>query len=320
MWAHWDSGHYITIASNGYQYVEGQMSNVAFFPLYPLLIRITTGGSKDLQSLIIAGWLISNVATASAFVLIHRLVTLDWSEGIARRTIWYLALFPTSFYLSVVYSEGLFLGLTVAAFYCARQRHWVAAGILGGLSAAARLVGVFLLLPLAYEWYTQKPRRVASAWPLLFVPCGILAYMLYLKAAFGDPLLFAKVQAAWGRITSSADALQLVRALLTAPIATARSMGSSMDLIFVVLSGVLFVGMLKTQRPGYLLYTAYSIVAPLSTLKLISAPRLVIVIFPLFIALAQQLRREWTFYFALAALGLVQALFVARWSLCYWLF
>ena len=110
----------------------------------------------------------------------------------AQQTIWYLALFPTSFYFSVVYTEGLFLLLTVSAFYCAQRGWWLPASLLGALSAATRFVGALLIIPLAYEWFQQKPRNWKYGLTLLIIPCGLLAYMLYLQLNNGSPKLSCK--------------------------------------------------------------------------------------------------------------------------------
>ena len=218
MWARWDSAYYLEIATQGYRYVAGQHSSVAFFPLYPMLMRVVACGSQDLVTLVIVGWLISNVSTVLALVYMYRLITLDAPERTARRTIWCLLFFPTSFFFSMVYTEGLFLLLTVAAFYCARRQQWGAACIWGGLSAATRSIGVFLVLPLAYEWWLQRRTSARLSWLyLLLVPCGLGGYMLYLYTAFGDPLVFAKAHASadggLGRCLSSLS--HLAHAVLT---------------------------------------------------------------------------------------------------------
>ena len=117
MWARWDSGFYLRIATEGYIHTANDLSHLAFFPLYPLLLRVISLGAGDWAVVTAIGVLISNVATLTAFYLLYRLTLLDEDRATGQRTIWIFAFFPTSFFLSVVYTEGLFLMLTVAAFY-----------------------------------------------------------------------------------------------------------------------------------------------------------------------------------------------------------
>lgn len=318
LWSRWDSGHYLAIATDGYSYVQGEPSNVAFFPLYPLLMRVVAGGGANVGWLMGAGWLVSNVATVFAFLFLYKLVRLDWDRQVARRTVWSLALFPTSFYLNAVYTEGLFLLLTVLAFYSARQNRWLAAGLFGALSAATRFVGAFLVLPLAYEWYRNRANRAVTAVAVLLVPLGLLAYMLYLEVTFGDSLAFTKAAAAWGRTNSATGALEIGRRLLVDPIATARSLGSTIDLAFALLGGVLFIQVARRQPARYALFACYAVGIPLATLQLASIARYMVVVFPLFVALAQWLDRPKLFWLVMVLFGYTQALFFARWVLYYW--
>src|SRR5207244_3847982 len=134
----WDSVYYVQIAQDGYTNAK----QAGFFPLYPHVIGV-------LGAPIITGVLLSLVAFAAALVLFDRLAVLETGSAlVARRSVWLLALFPASLFFSAVYTEGLFLALSVGAFLAARSGRWAWAGILGGLTAATRNVGVVLLVPL----------------------------------------------------------------------------------------------------------------------------------------------------------------------------
>jgi len=318
MWARWDSGFYLDIAGEGYSYSATGLSNLAFFPLYPLLLRIFSLGTKNPELLTVLGIVISNAAALTAFILLYRLVLLDEKRDIGRRTIWLLAFFPTSFFLSVVYTEGLFLMLTVAAFYAARRHRWLAAGLLGTLSAVTRTVGVFLIAPLAYEWWVQKPRRWQALASLALVPLGLGLYMLYLDNRFGDPLIFSKAHGGWGRTSSLLGAAGRAQELLSDPDLTERALRSGVDLLFMLLGAALIIVILRRLRPSYFIYTAYCFLVPLATLQVLSMPRLLIVIFPLFIAMAIYLRSRPLFWATVAAFAVLQIVSVARWSLWYW--
>lgn len=318
MWARWDVGWYFGIALRGYEYVPGEQSNVAFLPLFPLVLRLFSFGSQNREILVITGWIFSNLATLVAFYFLYRLTLLDYSLVTARRTIWLLAFFPTSYYLSVPYSEGLFLALTVTAFYAARKRFWLIAGLLAGLSAATRVSGILLIMPLAWEWYQQRPRRWLSVWPLVLIPMGLAAYMLYLDLNFGDPLLFSTVRANWGRTLSATGVMDNIIQLFTAPDPLQRAQAAALELSFAVLSIFLFINVLRRQRLSYGLFAGYSIAVPLASIRVVSYSRYMMVTFPLFIAMAQIFSRPALYRLALFAMGLLQFVMVTRWTLWYW--
>lgn len=143
-WANWDGGHFLSIASSGYSKIQ-----TPFFPLYPLLINF-------LSTLKITpfwgAFLISQTSTIAALFFLYKLVLLDFKEKNAKRVIVALLIFPSSFYLGAVYSESLFLSLTLAAIYAMRKKYWFLAAVLSGLAAATRVVGVSVIVVLFLEY------------------------------------------------------------------------------------------------------------------------------------------------------------------------
>jgi hypothetical protein len=169
----WDSIHYLGIAQHGY----ATASSTVFFPLYPLLVRVV---GFLLGSDVAAGVAISLAALAVALVLLHRLTSLELGPRAADATVLLLAFAPLSFFFSAVYTESLFLALSVGSIYAARQRRWKLACALGGLASATRITGAGLLLPLALMYLKERrglDRR--AAW-LLTVPAGLAAFLGYL--------------------------------------------------------------------------------------------------------------------------------------------
>jgi hypothetical protein len=318
MWARWDSGFYLGIVTQGYNYIPGEMSSTAFFPLYPLLIRLFSAGSQNKEIATVLGVIISNLATLIALFLLYRLVLVDEDSNVGGRTIWLVSFFPTSFFLSMVMTEGLFFLTTMAAFYFARQKQWPVAGFSGALSAASRTIGVLLIFPLAYEWYTQRPRRWRRLLPLMLIPLGLGLYMLYLNAEFGDPLAFSKASAAWGRVTSIGNVRDRIQDLLADPNLVQRALRVGIDIIITLFGGLVLVVLARRLRPSYIIYAAYCLLVPLITLQVVSMPRYIIVVFPLFIALAKVLKKPVAFRATVLFFAVLQLVFVARWSLWYW--
>ncbi len=124
VWAHWDARWYLSIIKDGYSLrgpVTSTTSNIAFFPLYPYIVKALAfpfdpNFSHNAVPLII-GILVSNAFFLAALYLLYKLVRLALAdEAVAERSILYLLLFPTGFFFSALYTESTFLFFAVASF------------------------------------------------------------------------------------------------------------------------------------------------------------------------------------------------------------
>lgn len=201
----WDGLWYRLVAVQGYPHDGNNIANDAFWPLYPMAMRglsRITGLPED-----VSGYLIANVCFFVAIVLLYQLVRVDFDTPIARRTIWALAIFPTSLFFTAVYTESLFLMLSVAALLCARVRKWWLAGLLGALAALTRSHGIFLVIPFAVLWVKQNgfylraaiPKGITVAMPLL----GPIIFGGYLQRTQGNWRNFIEVQGMWNRTSAT---------------------------------------------------------------------------------------------------------------------
>jgi hypothetical protein len=202
IWSHWDGEHYVTLAMGGYLNPPDDVSP-AFFPLYPLLMRSFAelfGGPISKEALSVWGPLISLLFLPFAFYFIYHIALEGWGERVARGTVLILAFFPTTFYLNAAYTESLFLALSAGSMWAMRVRKdLLLACVLAGFAAATRNVGIFLVVPLMYEWIKDVERFRWRGVYLLLAPGGLFAYMVYLWVRFGDPVLFYSAQESWGR-------------------------------------------------------------------------------------------------------------------------
>lgn len=200
-WNHWDAVHYIRIAQYGYQ----TQADLAFFPLFPLLISCISHilGS---WSYLLVGTLLSNGALLGALFLLYQLVHETVGEQVARRTILYLCIFPTAFFFFAAYNESLFLVFVLGAFLAMRRQRWWLAGILGFFAALTRSAGILLVLPFLYEvWQARERIRttmlslVMKIFPVVLIPMGTLVYSLYCWLIVRNPLAFVTAQDDYGR-------------------------------------------------------------------------------------------------------------------------
>ena len=217
MWAKWDSQYYVDIATDGYWFRPNQQSNVAFFPLYPMTMRVISSFLSG--NMILTGFILSNLAFFGALIFFYLLTELELGADSAKRAVYYLAFFPTSFFFSSVYTESFFVLLSVATMYFARKHQWFAATVFGILTAATRNLGILLWALVIWEWlrtagwsFTSMHKRQTwlNLWDgfkqrwfeviiISLIPLGMLVYIYFLQVNFERPLAFIETQAAWGR-------------------------------------------------------------------------------------------------------------------------
>jgi hypothetical protein len=210
-WGHWDAVWFVRIAEHGYG-----LKRAAFFPLYPMAMRAVTGvvGRTDL-----AGILVSSICYTAALIILYRLVKEEFDARTALWAVVLLSFAPASFFFQAVYSESLFLFMTVASFAAARKGHWMLAGTAGLLATLTRSAGLTLVVPLAWMWLEQRrgnaitlpgsvarqpllsarPARLSSLGWLLMVPLGLGLFMAYTWVRFHNALLFVAAQNYWHR-------------------------------------------------------------------------------------------------------------------------
>ena len=339
--ARWDAVWYLRIADSGY---AGSEARAAFFPAYPALVRVMAAPmGASAPALLVASYLVSLAAFLGALVLLFRLTTLELGRRAARSTLLLLAVFPGALYFGAPYSESLFLLLAVGGFYAARTDRWAWAGACGAGAAATRSAGVLLLVPLAIVWWTARGRRWRDALWLMLGPLGLAAYALFLGLAEGDAVRFLDVQEAWSRELG----LPLAGAWegLTAAVDGVRQLGSgqrevvyfgqaagdpfriaSMNVMlfaFLVLALVALVGVFRRLPIAYGAWVASALAVPLSLpvapQPLMSLPRFLAVLFPLFmwLALVCEERRITDRMAAAFAVGL--ALFTTQFAAWQWI-
>jgi Gpi18-like mannosyltransferase len=201
-WLYRDSQWYLTIVQDGYHYFgAGHRSAVAFFPVYPMLIKALNGLTGI--DLALCTMIVSNLAFLGAMVFLYKLCAREYGEATARRAVFYMAIFPTAFFTFAPYAESLFLLCSIASLYYLRGERWWLAGVFGGLAAATRILGFLLVIAFVWEYLRARRFRLLSirldVLAGALIPAGLGAYMLYLYGLTGDPMAFIKAAAGWER-------------------------------------------------------------------------------------------------------------------------
>lgn len=326
VWANFDGANFLDIARSGYTY-----PNFAYFPLFPLLISFI----HRLTSLpfLESGLLISNMSFFLSLFVFYKIVLLDFNRKIVLRSIILLLAFPLSFFYGSVYTDSLYFLFSTLSFYFARKSGWFLAGFFGFLAGLSRLIGITLLLALVLEWYLQnkgkqenlqilfrKFLKDGAFWTFL-VPLGLLTYSLYLQIYYGDFLLFQKAMAYWEQAKFIfppevfVGYLNLSLFLLVSK--NIHFLVAGFELISTLFYFFLSLYVLKKIRLSYGVWMFTSLLIPIFTGTLQGMPRYILHLFPAFISLPLIFHSKRAFWPALIIFSLLQFIFVAFFTLGY---
>jgi hypothetical protein len=288
----WDAERYVNIARFGYAPLP--RIEIRFFPLVPLATRaldVVLPGGAGVALLVLA-----NVAALAFVAVLHRLVVFETRDReLARRAAWLAAIMPAGFVLAWGYTESLWAALATGAFLAARRGRWWTAALLALLVGAIRPVGVLIAVPLAIEAWRQFRSRsqswhAAAAVVSSFVGAG--AYLWWVGATFGDPLLPYRIQqdakfrgpteGPWTALQEPAHALL-----------AGKWDVSSIRVVWAVALVALVVVCFRRWPVSYGAFATVSLVVALSTSHLGSFERYTFTTFPVLLAMASVSSRAW---------------------------
>jgi Gpi18-like mannosyltransferase len=196
----WDAWYYLGIAREGYHLdpVAGEYRDIAFAPLYPLIVRVLSAPWPAFTGLVAV--VFSNVTFLAALGLLARLGTPYLGRRRAGLAAGLLAIYPFASAFGMAYTESLFLLCMVAAFLAAERRRRTWAGIFLALAVLSRLQGVGLILPLWVLMLRQDGWRLRGSqlW-LLLGPIAVVGFVAYVGWLTGSATGFLDAQRAWGR-------------------------------------------------------------------------------------------------------------------------
>lgn len=311
--ARYDSGWYFQIARFGYHYTPNGRDTIAFFPVYPMLMRhVGRLFGPAPSDLYLGGVAVSWVAFAIALIGLYKLAKLDLSARRAGRVVTLATVFPFAYFFGAVYTEATFFAAVVWTFYFFRTRQWIAGGLCGALATATRVNGILMWPALAWlAWTAIRGRSAgANAVPapepggeagagrerllaiigLLLVPCGIGAYSWFVYTLSGNPLEWVATVQRWGYYPGGSPWLALARLagiLLTRPIEYLSTERMALYDTLNGVSGLLFVSAvpLVWYRFGaaYGLFMAANLWLPLSSGQYEGLGRYCSVLFPFFV-------------------------------------
>lgn len=296
--ARYDTGYFEGIAWSGYAPAAGGRSNIAYFPVYPMLIRFFGGMFERHHAIFyIAGIAISWTCFILAMVALYYLARLDLPRRLAQRAVLLTMVFPFAFFFGVAYSESTYLLFVVLTFYCFRTRHWLIGGLCGAVATATRVPGIMMMPALAWiAWQHAEPTRRdrgAAVAGLALAVSGFGAYCWFIDSLTGNPFEWAATLQRWGYYPGGSPWMApiiLVRQLVTHPYLYLTTQPMALYDTLYGVTGILFLIAVplvwRRLGIGYALFMLLNLWLPLSSGVFEGMGRYCSVLFPAFIWLA----------------------------------
>lgn len=355
-WARWDSVWFLGIADSTYTLNDHQPAFFPLYPFFTRAVGFVFGGFEVTAApLLIAALFVSLACFYLALYLLHRLVDIEIGSRYSLPVLMLFAFFPMSLFFSAAYSESLFLLCSVGAFYFARTGRWELAGLFGAMASATRSAGLLLIVPLAILylwgprsdraapqsrqgsiWRKLKPRyrpRADALW-LLLVPAGLALYMLYLGLELNDPWSFQQAQKFWHRsfatpfggiyqgIDRAIASIGHLAAGDKRPVSLNIWAHNIEHVVYLAFALLALAGTFKRLPFAYGAYATVALAFPLAYpargFPLMSLPRFVLIVFPLFIWLGLACEKRGLTRYVLALFAILLGYYTVRWATWQW--
>jgi Gpi18-like mannosyltransferase len=280
VWDKFDSYWYQKLAREGYpkrQFTDAEQQTWGFMPLYPICINLISRLFGI--SLFFSGIFISNICALFALFVIYKLCHEKFNTG--TETVNMILICAGSFYLSIVYTEGLFLLFTALVFYLSHKKNYGLALIIAGLATVTRLQGCLLFaIPVIEIILNHKKNYLRYALIFLLSIIPLVLFLLYLNKTCGDAFAFLKIQHAWG--SSSLFPLQGFVNLLNGDRFGASLINS---LFWVMILGIV-ISCFRKLPLSYLVFTLAYFLLSTSNEIVYGTTRYMLGVLPVFIAVS----------------------------------
>jgi len=274
---------------------------MAFFPLYPALIHLTSGLTPTGCALspylstcsTLGGMLVSNLALIASLVVLFDLTRRRFDKATAWRAAALLLVSPISIFLSGVYTESLFLCLTLLTFWLIDRDRFGLAILTAALACLTRSVGVALYPALIYvAWQSAPDKRLIRLLLAHIPPLMFVGYIFGAGISVGDPFAYFKTyESIWGR--TAGNPIEAFTIYFSGvDVALFGWNPAWLDLILTLIFLALAVLVLRRDR-AWGLFALFALIIPIASGTLSAMPRYGAVIFPLYIILAVYARQIW---------------------------
>ena len=319
IWARWDTGWYYTIVTEGYSPnldIQNNMSNIAFFPLYPLLIKVSSLFAIDFSTyrtlFVIFGLFVSNISFIIALFFSYKIMEFfKFSNTTKETVIWLVVLYPYSFFFSSVYSESVFLLFLVLTFYFCLKSNWLFASIAGALLTLTRPLGILVILPIGIRYFYVNNYKIKLMDLLYFslIPVALGLFFLHSYFVTGDFFGSINNQLAWGKV------IQMPWKTIFSP-NYRRPIINDFDLAFTIIALILLIYnyFLRLPNPEWTFYSLALIISPLFYGVLQSNGRYSSVAISIYFSLGMLIEKNQTLRLPIyIGFAMIQAVLFAGW-------
>ncbi len=292
--ANFDGEHYLSIARDGYQF-RGGFPQYAFFPLFPLLIKLVNYVVGDYY---VSGMLISQLSLWVALTYIYK-----WAK-LLRLNDLRLPLLASSggVFLASIYTEPVFIALAAMTFYFSEKKWWGRAVITTALATATRVNGILLAIYLAIKMIQSQKKIEIALTSFVGAISGLVSYMVFLAYKTGDPLAWYNSQSSWGKADPTSPlttAISYLKAITTEFTLDLVHLVVIFEVVITVITFALLFKLIKSRLLGlsYIVYLSLNLAMPVMTGSLGSMPRFFLTLFPLLVVIPHLSRRTQKLYY-----------------------
>ena len=292
-----DSPRYIDIATNWYVALGENAKNIVFYPLYPILLRLFSYIFRDY---VLTGIVISNVMFGVACAMIYELALVEFNKNNAFYVPLFLITFPFGIFFFGLFTESLFVLLTVLTMYFARKHKWWLAGICGCLTSFTRVQGILVAVFVVFEYihmifngetsFADGIKKIRlNILSVLIIPVGFVAYMCINKVVQGSFTAFQAHLAAppwWQTLKWIGDNLIQHYDMAVQYHYLAFIIYYVQIALFIFCGGLLVYAVITKMRSSYIAYTFCYMFVTYSSGWMISGGRYVMGCVPVYFLLA----------------------------------
>ncbi|WP_339189590.1 hypothetical protein MKY54_03890 [Paenibacillus sp. FSL P2-0121] len=292
-----DASHYLGIAENWYVTEGDPKYHIVFFPFFPNLIKVV---QVFVGNYLVAGFIVSNICSLVAALVAYELAALDMHRKSAMRVVKYIFIFPAAFFFFIPMTESLFLALSLLCLYFVRKKEWLIGCLCGALAAYTRSPGVLLIVPVAIEFARELignykllekkafiHKLTTAIGCLAIISMGLLAYLYINYYVTGNAFQFSIYQREhWSQkfyLFFDTVRYQMEYAVGTFKSGDSRSfLGMWLPNLIAIFSALIIMLMgARKLRPSYTAYFIVYFAFVVGATWLLSAPRYLLVAFPL---------------------------------------
>ncbi len=284
-----DAVHYLRIAREGYAASGENAKYIVFYPLYPLLIRIA---AIVFRNYIFSAMFVSNVCFGAAACLMYALIRIDCDDEKAMSGVFALFAAPFGVFFMGIFTESLFVMLSLLALYFIRKKNWLGAGAAGALVSATRTQGLLLIVPAVYEIIIDAAEKKKFDKKYLFtlmMPLGFIVYLCINKIMQGSFFAYVAHQAAPPWYNTPAWIFEVLKTgvnMAKEHEALSYIIYHPQTILFFVSVAAIFYGLKKGVRTSYLAYCGVYTAMTYVSGWLISGSRYAMGCVPLYIIFA----------------------------------